>query len=227
MNCQEAIAELMRSIDTNESTSEQARAHLRECERCRALLASVSEQAPAEDAAVESSAAAAEAAVKQQRKKLVMQRAIAIAAAIIVFALLMLIPLRGGSGLGVPERVLIAFTGVCIAILVGAPALILFSMVANAKTPSGKRRFYKRLGPGQWIDGVCLGIAEATGLNVGFVRLAFALLAWFKGLGVLAYIVCDFAMPVHPADRQYLRSFRLARAWRRMRHGPDDAQQHG
>jgi phage shock protein PspC (stress-responsive transcriptional regulator) len=225
MNCQEAIAGLMRSIDTNAPTSEEARAHLRECERCRALLASVSEQAPAEDASVERSAVAAEAAVVQERRKLLLRRAIAIAAAIIVFSVLMLIPLRGGSELGSAARVLIAFTGACIAILGSALILILFSFVANAKTPSGGRRFYKRLGPGQWIDGVCLGIAEAMGWNVTIVRLAFVILAWFK-FGVLAYIVCDLAMPVHPADRQYLRSFRLARAWRRMRHATDDARQH-
>jgi phage shock protein PspC (stress-responsive transcriptional regulator) len=227
MNCQEAIAELMRSIDTNAPTSEQARAHLRECERCRALLTSVSEQVPAEEVSVESSALAAEAAVVKERKRMIMTRALAIGAAIAVFGLLMLIPWRGDREFGLPERALIAVAGVSIAILVGAPALIFFSMMANAKTPSGRRRFYKRLGPGQWIDGVCLGIAEATGLTVGFVRLAFALLAWFKGVGVLAYIICDLAMPVHPADRQYLRSFRLARAWRRKRHGTDDAQQHG
>ena len=227
MNCQEAIAELMRSIDANAPTSEDARAHLRECERCRALLASVSEQAPAEDAAVESSAIAAEAAIAQERKKLVMKRAVAIFAAIIVFGLLMLIPLRRSSGLALPELAFIAFVGVCISIIIGAPLLILFSTVANAKTPSGERRFYRRLGPGKWIDGICLGIAEAMGWNVAFVQLAFVLLLWFKGLGLLAYIICSQAMPVHPADRQYLLRFRIARAWRRMRNAPDDAQQIG
>ncbi len=208
MTCKEAIAELMQSIDANAPTSEEARAHLRECERGRALLTSVSEQVPAEDAAIDSSA-------------------IAIGAAIIVSGLLMLIPLRRGGGIAVPELAIIAFAGICIAIIVGAPLLILFSTVANAKASSGERRFYKRLGPGRWIEGVCLGIAEAMGWNVAFVRIAFALLVWFKGLGLLAYIVCALAMPVHPADRRYLLRFRIARAWRRMRHAADDAQQQG
>ncbi|HEY3053488.1 MAG TPA: PspC domain-containing protein [Thermoanaerobaculia bacterium] len=226
MNCQEAIADLMRSIDANAPTSEQARAHLRECERCRALLTSVSEQVPAEEVSVESSALAAEAAVAKERKRMITTRAVAISVAIIVFGLLMLIPLKGASDLSVPERLLVGFTGVCIAILIGAPFLILFSMVARAKTPTGQRRFYRRLGPGRWWEGVCLGIAEATGLNVGFVRGVFVLLAYFKGVGLLAYIICTLAMPVHPADRQYLWRFQIARAWRRMRHGTADAQQH-
>jgi phage shock protein PspC (stress-responsive transcriptional regulator) len=224
MNCNEAIAELMRSIDTNVPTSEEARAHLRDCERCRALLASVSEQVPTEEAAVESSAKAAEAAVAGERKKLMIQRAIAILAAVVAFGLLMLIPLRGHTGLGTGELMLVTFMGVCLSIIVGAPLLLLFQAIANARTPRGERRFYKRLGPGRWISGVCLGIAAATGWSVTLVRLAFLLGIWFKGIGLLAYIVCSLAMPVHPADRQYLLRFRFARAWRRMRHATDDAR---
>jgi phage shock protein PspC (stress-responsive transcriptional regulator) len=224
MNCKEAIAELMRSIDSNVPTSEEARAHLRECERCRALLASVSEQVPAKEAVVENSATAAEAAVARERKKLLTQRAIGILVVLIVFGLLMLIPLRGRTGLGTTELALIALVGVFISIIVGAPLLLLFWAIARARTPGGERRFYKRLGPGRWIEGVCLGMAEATGWNVALVRLAFALGIWFKGIGLLAYIVCSLAMPVHPADRQYLLRFRIARAWRRMRHATDDAR---
>jgi len=52
-------------------------------------------------------------------------------------------------------------------------------------------------------------------------------LIWFKGLGLLAYIICALAMPVHPADRHYLLRFRIARWWRRLRHATEDAQQHG
>jgi phage shock protein PspC (stress-responsive transcriptional regulator) len=227
MNCQEAIAELMRSIDTIAPTSDEARAHMRECERCRALLASVSEQVPAEEVPVENSALAAEAAVAKERKKIITTRTVAIITAVGVFGVLMLIPWRGDSEFGLTERALIAFAGVSIAILMGAPFLILFSMVARAKTPSGQRRFYRRLGRGRWLEGVCLGIAEATGMNVGFVRGVFALLAYFKGVGVLVYIICTLAMPVHPADRQYLWRFQIARAWRKMRHGTGDTQQHG
>jgi phage shock protein C len=225
MNCKEAIAELMCSIDANAPTSEEARAHLRECERCRALLASVSEQPPAEEVAVESSTTAAEAAVAEERKKLLTRRAVAILAAVIVFGLLMLIPLRRHTGLATGELAVIALIGVCIAIIVGAPILLAFSAITNARTPRGERRFYRRLGPGRWIEGVCLGIAEATGWNVALVRLAFALGLWFKGIGLLAYIVCALAMPVHPADRQYLLRFKIARLWRWLRHATYGAQQ--
>jgi phage shock protein PspC (stress-responsive transcriptional regulator) len=224
MNCKEAIAELMLSIDTNASTGEEARAHLRECERCRALLASISEQLPAEEAVIESSATAAEAAVARERKKLLTRRVIAILAPVIAFGLLMLIPLRGRTGLGTTELLVLALVGIFIAIIIGAPLLLLFSAVANARTPDGQRRCYRRLGPGRWVDGVCLGIAEATGWNVVLLRIAFTAGMWFKGIGLLAYIVCSLAMPVHPADRQYLLRFRIARAWRRMRHATDDAR---
>lgn len=223
MNCREAIDELMPAIDANAPISEPARTHLRECDRCRALLASISQELPAEDAAIENSAIAAEAAVAQERKKLIIERAIAICAAIFIFFLLILIPLRGGHDLGVGERIFIAFIGVLIAVIAGAPVLLLFSAVARARTPKGERRFYKRFGPGRWIDGVCLGIAEAMSWNIVLVRLTFVVLIWFKGLGLLAYIVCDLAMPVHPADRQYLLRFRIARWWRQMRHPAQDA----
>ena len=196
-----------------------AREHLRECERCRALLASFAEERSVA-ATIDGSAAAAEAAVGSERKKILAQRGVAIFVAILLFIAFLGIPFlrRGTPGMTLGEAAIIVSVGVFIAILVGAPILLLFQAIATAKTPKGDRRFYKRLGPGRWLNGVCLGIAEAMGWNVSSVRIAFLILFWLKGVGFLIYIVCSLAMPVHPADRQYLLRFKIARAWRRLRH---------
>lgn len=45
------------------------------------------------------------------------------------------------------------------------------------------------------IAGVCGGIAEFLGVDPTIVRLAWALLAFGWGAGVLAYIICALVMP--------------------------------
>lgn len=50
------------------------------------------------------------------------------------------------------------------------------------------------------IAGVCGGISEYLQIDVTWVRLAFALLAIFGGIGLLAYIVLVVIMPL-PAER--------------------------
>ena len=211
------------SIDAEAAISGAARDHLRECSRCRALLATISDQRPVEDASIEPSAAAAEATVERERRKRMTTRVVAGAAALIVFGLLILVPMSKGQF--APDIALaIVVVGIAISILVAAPLLLLFSAVAHAKTPGGERRFYKRLGPGRWVDGVCVGIAQATGWPLALVRAIFLLLVWFKGVGVFAYIVCSLAMPVHPDDRRYMLQFKIARAWRRFRGGRDSGE---
>lgn len=51
------------------------------------------------------------------------------------------------------------------------------------------------------------------------------MLAFVNGIGIWLYILLDLAMPVHPADRQYLLRFKLRRMWqRRFAHAEDDAR---
>ena len=45
------------------------------------------------------------------------------------------------------------------------------------------------------IAGVCGGIAEYLGVDPTIVRLAWALLAFGWGSGILAYIVCALVIP--------------------------------
>ena len=50
------------------------------------------------------------------------------------------------------------------------------------------------------IAGVCAGIAEYCGVDVTFIRLAWALAIVCVGFGLLAYIVCAFVIPEKPDD---------------------------
>jgi len=76
---------------------------------------------------------------------------------------------------------------------------------------------YKRLRPGYQLSGVCLGLADKTGIPVGILRLVFFVLALANGVGIWIYVVLDLLMPVHPEDRRHLLRFRALRWWRRTR----------
>lgn len=45
------------------------------------------------------------------------------------------------------------------------------------------------------IGGVCAGIADYTGIDTTNVRLAFALLALFSGIGLIAYLILWIVLP--------------------------------
>ncbi len=50
------------------------------------------------------------------------------------------------------------------------------------------------------ISGVAGGIAEYFEIDPVFVRLLFVLLAFFNGIGLIAYIVCAIVMPKEPTS---------------------------
>ena len=57
------------------------------------------------------------------------------------------------------------------------------------------KRLY-RIPDGAMIAGVCNGLASYLGIDVAFVRIAFALAAFFtKGAGFIAYVVMMFVVP--------------------------------
>lgn len=97
------------------------------------------------------------------------------------------------------------------------PLFLLLHFVRRSN--AGKPRLYKRLKKGRQLSGVCVGIAEATRLNVSLIRAVFVLLLFFKGAGLWLYLILDLAMPVHPEDRQHMLRFKVRR-WvrRRMSH---------
>ena len=60
------------------------------------------------------------------------------------------------------------------------------------------KRLYK-VNEGKMIDGVCAGIAEYLNLDPTVVRVLWAVISCFGGLGVVAYIVCALIMPRTPS----------------------------
>lgn len=212
MNCNEAVAALVASLESGIPMTAEQREHIRTCERCRELLDSAKQfqallggngiQPPAVDAA----AVAAEQEVR--RAKMRRTLGIAFAIAVVVWAGLALLLIRAGEVAPV-EGFLVAGAGIGIAFLMITPLLLLFLLARAARTT--EQRWYKRLKPGRQLSGVCLGLAERFNWNVTIVRLVFLMALFFHGLGFWVYVVLDLAMPVHPDDRQYLLRFR----WRR------------
>jgi len=53
--------------------------------------------------------------------------------------------------------------------------------------PTGKR--LERKVDGRWVAGVCAGLADYTGLDVSLIRVVFAVLTFFGGLGPIGYVL--------------------------------------
>jgi phage shock protein PspC (stress-responsive transcriptional regulator) len=53
--------------------------------------------------------------------------------------------------------------------------------------PSG-RRLERKL-TGRWVAGVCAGLAAYTGVDPTVIRLIFAVLTFFGGVGAIAYVI--------------------------------------
>jgi len=212
MNCNEAVAALVASLESGIPMTAEQRDHIRTCERCRELLDSAKQfqsllggngiQPPAVDAA----AVAAEKEVRRAQTRRTV--AVGFAVAVVAWIGLALLMWRVGD-LAASEAFLVAGAGIGIAFLVGMPFLLLFAVARAARTP--EHRWYRRLKPGKQIGGVCLGLAEHFHWNVTTVRLAFVAAFFFHGLGFWVYLALHVAMPVHPDDRQYLLRFRFRR----------------
>jgi phage shock protein PspC (stress-responsive transcriptional regulator) len=230
MNCNDAIAALVSSLEQGTVTTAEQREHIRNCPRCRPLLDSARQmvedrqsclseegQAGSPVLHIEEAVAAAEGELHRVRARRVVRVLIGIAISIGVAAGIMLYPLplpwELSNGLWVLGMAALISAGFFIPIL---GMIYLFRATA-------RRRMYKRLKPGRMIFGVCLGIAEALNYNVVTVRAFFVLLLAFSGgLGFWGYMAFHMAMPVHPDDRQYLLRFRLRR-WLARR---TDAERH-
>jgi phage shock protein C len=212
MNCNEAVAALVASLESGVPMTAEQREHIRTCERCRELLESAKQfqtllggngiQPPAVDAA----AVAAEQEVRRAQTRRTL--AVAFAIAVLAWAGISLLLIRSGEA-PPAEAFAVAGAAIGIAFLVGLPFVLLFVVVRAARKP--EHRLYKRLGPGRWISGVCAGLAERYHWNVNLVRLAFVVALFFDGVGFWVYLMLDLAMPVHPDDRQHLLRFRLRR----------------
>lgn len=224
MNCNEAMAALIASLEEGTPMTAEQREHVRTCERCRALLESAKQvQSQLEQEAVamphvdETVAAAEEELIHARTRRTTF--VIGICAALVAAVLLaLLLPLRGTWNAGAVSW------DVALAGLISVGFFVPVLGVLYLLRDFGRRRMYKRLKPGRWVSGVCLGLAEKLNVDVSVVRAVFALLLLFGGgIGFWAYIAFDVAMPVHPDDRRYMRRFQIQRWLARRR---ADAEHH-
>jgi phage shock protein C len=85
----------------------------------------------------------------------------------------------------------------------------------------GTQSFYR--GTDRILGGVCSGLAEGFRVEVLWVRLAFVVLTFINGVGLLLYVVLWVLMPeragYRPADQNVLRSMGgdIRRAWAGLR----------
>jgi phage shock protein PspC (stress-responsive transcriptional regulator) len=91
-------------------------------------------------------------------------------------------------------------------------------VVQRLNAGTGGMKLYKRL-KGQWLFGVCRGLAQAAGLPVAVIRgfLIALMLVGRTGwmIAVPLYLLLDMSLEVHPEDRGLLLRFRLTRWWER------------
>jgi phage shock protein PspC (stress-responsive transcriptional regulator) len=224
MNCKDALAALVSSLENGTEMTEEQREHIRTCERCRELLDSAKQfQALLAGNGVQTPPiapvlTATEREVRRRRDR----RAIGVAAGMIAIlgaAVAWMLVAAGEAPVG--EAIAVVGAAVGIGLLFMTPILILFYIARRSK--GGRPRLYKRLRPGRQLSGVCLGLSEATKINVTAIRVAFIVLLFFNGSGFWIYLILDLAMPVHPDDRQYLMRFRMRRWWqRRFAHAAND-----
>ena len=215
MNCKDAVASLIASLEAATPMSEEARMHLSGCDRCAALLdsarefqASLHDNATLEPAVEPATSRAEDEVIRTRRRRLAARvtGVIAIAAVILALAAIALNAQEGGG----PAPLEMLVIGFIITMIVGIPVLIVLIARAIVRPLTGGQ-LYKRLGPGRMLGGVALGIAEAAKLNVAVVRLIFLALFFVEGAGLIIYILLVVFMPVHPDDRQYLLRFKLRR----------------
>src|ERR1700680_4396010 len=65
--------------------------------------------------------------------------------------------------------------------------------------PPSDQRFYR--GSDRIVGGVCSGLAEGLHVDTIWVRLAFVVLAFVQGIGVVVYVVLWVIMPERVQDR--------------------------
>ncbi len=57
----------------------------------------------------------------------------------------------------------------------------------GGRAPAG-RRLERKL-DNRWVAGVCAGLADYTGIDATVIRVVFAVLTFFGGLGPIAYVL--------------------------------------
>jgi len=67
---------------------------------------------------------------------------------------------------------------------------------AGAGGPGGfpAKKLERKL-DGRWVAGVCAGLADYSGLDVSLIRVIFAVLTLFGGVGAIAYVLAWALVP--------------------------------
>lgn len=80
---------------------------------------------------------------------------------------------------------------------------------ARPEPPAGYSRRLCRIEEGQWLAGVCEGLAVYSSIRVDWVRAIFVIGTVFSGgLVALLYLVLMFALPVVRTHAEYFASLR-------------------
>jgi phage shock protein PspC (stress-responsive transcriptional regulator) len=217
MNCNDAVEALIASVESGSGMSAAQREHIQSCARCRELLDSAKhfqsmlEPEPLRMPQIDPKKVESE--VRHEHVKSVATKIAAGLVAITAFGLLLA---WSRTALGLPLETL-QLMAVFALVVVFAPVVVLY-LIARSLARREGQQLYRRLHPERWWLGVCVGLGEATRVDKQWFRLGFVLFTLFgSGVGVLFYIVLALAMPVHPADREYLWRFQARRLLARLR----------
>lgn len=215
-HCAQHLSALVFSIENGEEIPPELRAHLATCAECARLLDAMNRMyndldAPPEiaqerlvAATVQKSAAAVFHSIRTRN----VLRAIATAVAVVAGGWMLAYGVQStGEGLRV-----VGVTLLIVAPLFIASAL-LWSVRERLQAPG--QTVFRRLKPGRWLSGVCLGLSEQLKMPVALLRIGFIALFFANAFGFWLYVLLTFLLPVHPHDRQYLWRFRIAHAFRR------------
>ncbi len=69
------------------------------------------------------------------------------------------------------------------------------------QTPPGRRQRLERPTSGRMLGGVATALADATGIAVGIVRIAFIVAAFFGGFGLVIYAAAWALIPTEGQER--------------------------
>lgn len=226
MNCNEAVAALVASLESGSPMTEAQRTHVLTCDRCRELLDSAKEFQNALGGngiavpPVEPALAAAEEETRRRRFHRSVKVLVALGAMLALIFLF--VPVTAGLAFG--ERFVVLVIAFAISAGFALPLIAVFLLTRGSAT---RPPWYRRLGPGHVLSGIALGVSERIDVNVNIVRLVFvALIFMGGGIGVWLYALLWVAMPVHPEDRQYMLRFRLRRWWAKRTQRRTHAEHH-
>lgn len=213
-DCNHALNKLHESLEAGTDLDPESLEHLQRCATCRANLhAAFKSIEPTNEPTPTMNPKPLEVEASKRFNKRLVRRSMVIGLALVAACVYTIL------SKGIQTVALLS------AILTVTISLIVLA-IWIVRLP-GRLGLYKRMCPGYQLSGVCLGLAKWSSTRVELWRLGFFLLILIlffipaiPNIGIYLYVLLTLIMPVHPDDRQYLLSFRLARWWRNLRTKP-------